>query len=223
MTFNPSFLKFILLILVQKLSLTVSFNNLFDYNLSRGNRNRVLKSSFLIERSVSISNDPKFLSHCDDDDPEHNERGPSIAPNDIKKTKKSKTDISFDFVKRMKTEQQFEALVIDERDKIVVVRYIADWCKTCKAMTPTFHRLAASKHRDKGSSILFVEMMYSAENASLFERLGVVGVPYGQIYDPFLGLVHDMPLTKRSEVVEFEKKLDVILNERGYIPPKIWE
>jgi len=221
---NFSFFIFGLLVLVQHLSLTVSFNHFMDYSISRGKRNRVFKSSFLVKRSVSVSSDPKILSHCDDDDdPEQKKRGQSILPHDTKKTKKSKTKIKLDFVKRITTEEEFEALVMDDNEKVVVVRYIADWCKTCKAMTPTFHRLAASKQKDTNSNISFVEMMYSTENAPLFQRLGVLGVPYGQIYDPFLGLVHDMPLTKRAEVVEFEKKLDIILDDRGYLPHEVWE
>lgn len=146
---------------------------------------------------VAIPNDNSFFSDRNSND-------------EIDKTinhfsRKKKTSLPT-WIKFIDTAQQFEKLVEEEEDKIVVVRFTATWCKTCKAMSSSFHRLAEKLH----GNIIFVEVSFSPKNTPLFERLGVPGVPYGHIYHPKLGLLHDMQLAKRPDTVEFEKILNRI-------------
>lgn len=86
----------------------------------------------------------------------------------------------------------YKTTVVDEKDKIVVVRFFANWCKSCKASEPYFKKLARKYH----SEVKFVQVPLTKETAYLQEGLGVPSVPYGHIYHPTAGLVEEVKVSK---------------------------
>jgi len=148
--------------------------------------------------AIAIPNESFYIP-----DHEGNESTNGIRSQIKRKLGMKKNNGKPSYIHRISTAQEFHKIVEGEDEKIVVVRFYAHWCKTCKAMAPLFYRMAEKLHED----IVFVELEHSQENSALFQRLGVPGVPYGQIYHPTLGLMHEMELLKRIDTAAFEKHL----------------
>jgi len=155
-------------------------------------------SSFVLEpnselRAVSISNNDNPIIR------RHEIKDGHTSP-EARKTHRKKS-IRPSYMRLLDSAQEYQSIVEEEKNKFVVVRFFAHWCKTCKMMSPFFYQMAEKQNQ----SALFVEIAHTPENAQLFERLGVPGVPYGHIYHPEYGLVHKMPMLKKRDVIEFEK------------------
>ena len=99
------------------------------------------------------------------------------------------------------TIQEYKAVVADEKEQMVCVRFYAPWCKACKAVQQPFRKLC----RDH-PSVKFVEVPLTKENAFLHEGLGIPSLPYGHIYHPEAGLVEERKI-KKKEFPEFEQAL----------------
>mmetsp|Transcript_5344 Transcript_5344/g.6162 ORF Transcript_5344/g.6162 Transcript_5344/m.6162 type:complete len:227 (+) Transcript_5344:132-812(+) len=91
------------------------------------------------------------------------------------------------------TIEDYKNTVVDESTCIVVVRFYASWCRSCKASEPLFKRMANSYESDV---VKFVEVPLTKETAYIQEGLGVPSVPYGHIYHPQVGLVEEMKISK---------------------------
>jgi thiol-disulfide isomerase/thioredoxin len=68
-------------------------------------------------------------------------------------------------VEMVDTIQDYKRVVVDEKDRIVVVRFFAPWCKSCKAAHPHFKKLV-SRHSPK---VKFVEVPLTKETAYIHE------------------------------------------------------
>ncbi len=114
------------------------------------------------------------------------------------------------------TLEDYKRVVVDERDSIVVVRFHAPWCKSCKSAFPLFSRMASDY---RGRSVKFVEVPLTRETAYIHEGLGVPSVPFGHIYHPDAGLVEEGKINRRDFGV-FRSALDCYV--RGYcdLPPE---
>lgn len=99
--------------------------------------------------------------------------------------------------------QDYKRVVVDEKDRMVVVRFHAAWCRSCKASEPFFKRLV-NKH---SPHIKFVQVPLTKETAYLQEGLGVPSVPFAHIYHPEVGLVEEQKVSK-PHFKEFENDLN---------------
>lgn len=99
--------------------------------------------------------------------------------------------------------EEYKEVVADETERIVVVRFFAEWCKACKAVKPEYYRLAKKLAPD----VVFVEVPLTKDNAYLHQGLGVPTVPYGHIYHPEAGLVEEQSISKKN-FRRFKKKLN---------------
>jgi hypothetical protein len=84
-------------------------------------------------------------------------------------------------------------------------RFELGFPQACKAVTPFFHRMAAS-HPD----VVFVEVPVTPQTAAIHQGLGVPSLPFGHLYHPASGLVEEMKLT-RKHISAFECRLDCYL------------
>ena len=100
------------------------------------------------------------------------------------------------------TIQEYKAVVADEKEQMVCVRFYAPWCKACKAVQQPFRKLC----RDH-PTVKFVEVPLTKENAFLHEGLGIPSLPYGHIYHPEAGLVEERKI-KKKEFAEFQQVLE---------------
>lgn len=89
------------------------------------------------------------------------------------------------------TIQEYKAVVADEKEQMVVVRFYAPWCKACKAIEQPFRKLC----RDN-PLVKFVQCPVTKDNAYLHEGLGIPSLPYGHIYHPEVGLVEERKINK---------------------------
>jgi len=95
-------------------------------------------------------------------------------------------------VKVVNTLEEYKVVVADETERIVVVRFYAKWCKACKAIGPSFYRLANTY-----PNISFVEVPVTQDNANLHQGLGVTTLPFGHIYHPDVGLAEELRISKK--------------------------
>jgi len=104
--------------------------------------------------------------------------------------------------------QDYKKIVVQEPEKITVVRFYAPWCRACKAVKAKYYRLSrqysSSPHSDK---VQFVEVPLTKENAVLHTGLGIPSLPYGHIYHPQAGLVEERKINKHV-FEEFETVLE---------------
>lgn len=76
--------------------------------------------------------------------------------------------------------QEYKDEVVDSvESSIVVVRFYASWCKACKAVESSFYRLP---QEFQSSSVKFVEVPLTKENAYLHKGLGIPCLPFSHIY-----------------------------------------
>lgn len=110
------------------------------------------------------------------------------------------------------TLQEYKAVVAGERERIVVVRFFATWCKACQAIGPAFHRLAKTY-----DNVLFVEVPVTNKNAELHQGLGVPSLPFGHIYHPKAGLVEELKIS-RKYFPDFQQKLRSYIHDSCDVP-----
>lgn len=105
----------------------------------------------------------------------------------------TKEENPYSAVQLVDTLEDYKRVVVDERDHIVVVRFFAPWCKSCKAAMPFFKKMAW----DHTPNVKFVEVPLTKETAYIHEGLGVPSVPFGHIYHPEVGLVEERKINKK--------------------------
>lgn len=110
--------------------------------------------------------------------------------------------------------EDYKRFVVDEDNQIVVVRFYAPWCKSCKAAHPHFKKMV-SKHSPSG--VKFVEVPLTKETAYIHEGLGVPSVPFGHIYHPDVGLVEEKKIN-RKVFGEFRDALDCYVSGSCDLP-----
>jgi thiol-disulfide isomerase/thioredoxin len=93
----------------------------------------------------------------------------------------------------IETIKEYKEVVVEESDRIVVVRFHATWCKSCRASEPHFLKLV-SKYSTQ--TVKFVQVPLTQETGYLQNALGVPSVPFAHIYYPGAGLVEEMKLSK---------------------------
>lgn len=93
----------------------------------------------------------------------------------------------------IETLDKFRECMDENKDvKLIVVRFYATWCKTCKKTQPFFFRFAR-----RNPDITFINIPYTQDNWTLHEALNVSSVPFGHIYHS-TKLVEEMNLNDWS-------------------------
>jgi thiol-disulfide isomerase/thioredoxin len=125
-----------------------------------------------------------------------------------------KRDAPYPPVQNVDTLEDYKRIVVDEQDAIVVVRFFAPWCKSCKSAHPLFKKMV-SEHAS--SPVKFVEVPLTKDTAYIHEGLGVPSVPFGHIYHPEVGLVEEKKINKKV-FKEFREALDCYVRGSCDIP-----
>ena len=89
----------------------------------------------------------------------------------------------------------FERYVLDEPDRLTLVRFHAPFCRACRAMAPQLDRFARLHPHVNVVQIAWNKQ--SAETTQLVRALQVNKVPHGQLYVPRVGLVEEANLGKQ--------------------------
>lgn len=88
--------------------------------------------------------------------------------------------------------EEYKEALDENSEKMVVVRFFATWCKACKAIQPSYYRMATLYPH-----ITFLEVPVTNSNANLHQGLEVPSLPYGHIYFPEAGLVEELKISKK--------------------------
>lgn len=121
-----------------------------------------------------------------------------FIPNFLRKQVRPKRNVHL-----VDTLQDYKNVVVDEAHQLVVVRFFAPWCKSCRASEPHFMKLV----NNFSQNVKFVEVPMTKETAFMFEGLGVPTVPFAHIYHPDAGLVEEMRASKKFSS-ELQRKID---------------
>lgn len=125
----------------------------------------------------------------DEDQKEWKQVVGGFVPNFMKRGSGTK----YPTVELVDTITDYKRVVVDEEERIVVVRFFAPWCRSCKAAQPLFKKMVSQY----SPSVKFVEVPLTKETAYIHEGLGVPSVPFGHIYHPEVGLVEEKKINKR--------------------------
>jgi thiol-disulfide isomerase/thioredoxin len=117
-------------------------------------------------------------------------------------------------IKRIEIPSQFQSLVLGESNALVVVRFYADACPSCKATSPLFRRWSRNNEALNAAdsmavssdqlAIKIVEMQLNKKTSSFMqEKLGVDQLPYCHLYHPQLGLVEEQLIMNKLDFREF--------------------
>ena len=118
-------------------------------------------------------------------------------------------------VHRVTSLQDYKRAVADS-GKLTVVRFYADYCRACRAMTPSFYRLAS---RSEVDDVQWVEVPVTPETAAIHKGLDVPSVPFGHIYHPTAGLVEELRLRKEF-LSDFSQILESYRDGQCDLPDK---
>lgn len=132
----------------------------------------------------------------DDDDDDWTPIQGGFIPNFLRKIRPKRN------VQLVENLMDYKKVVVDEPEKLVVVRFFATWCRSCKASENHFLKLVSKFSRD----VKFVEVPLTKETAYMLEGLDVKTVPFAHIYHPEAGLVEEMRASKRYSS-ELQKKV----------------
>jgi thiol-disulfide isomerase/thioredoxin len=102
--------------------------------------------------------------------------------------------------------------------RLTVVRFYADYCRACRAMTPAFYRLAQRHSADNnendtthpndwGAAVRFAQVPVTSATTAIHQGLQVPSVPFGHVYHPTAGLVEEVRL-RQSSLADFAKILE---------------
>ena len=121
-------------------------------------------------------------------------------------------------IKRIENPAQFQSTVTDEKDALVVVRFYAEACPSCKSTSPLFRKwsrdietcnTAADSTGKAVQDIKIVEMpLNKATSAFMQDTLNVDQIPYCHLYHPKLGLVEEQLVMNKVEFREFAGVVD---------------
>jgi len=144
----------------------------------------------------------------------------NVSRQRLKKKKKNSGKPAY--INTIHTLQEYKREVADERDRLVVVRFYAEWCKACRAVAPFYYRLAEEFENE----IKFIEVPITDKNANIHQGLEVPSIPFGHIYHPTGGLVEERRL-KRMDFPTFDKILrsyakgscELVMDENNDTPP----
>jgi len=173
------------------------------------NRNNMAPSSFLVSSKVVTNNALPSLQMSAVADTKYSsgfrDRMKNILLSEKKGPKKAvakNIDGLPSNLKLVNTLEEYKEVLDADRDKIIVVRFFAKWCKACKAIQPSYYRLSRIH-----SNLVFVDVPVTEKNVNLHQGLGVPSLPFGHIYHPEDGLVEELKMSKKF-FAEFEEVLN---------------
>jgi thioredoxin 1 len=120
-----------------------------------------------------------------------------MSNDDLEKIRLRKAEISFRFdtipknVINIKTEDDFNEILKNFPDKIIIIDFWAGWCAPCKLFAPTFARA----HQEYSLDYIFLKINVD-ENPKIAEYFGISSIPTilfikeGEILRKFVGVVN---------------------------------
>eukprot|EP00578_Thalassiosira_sp_NH16_P017179 CAMPEP_0181106136 /NCGR_PEP_ID=MMETSP1071-20121207/16369_1 /TAXON_ID=35127 /ORGANISM="Thalassiosira sp., Strain NH16" /LENGTH=247 /DNA_ID=CAMNT_0023189519 /DNA_START=198 /DNA_END=941 /DNA_ORIENTATION=+ len=129
-------------------------------------------------------------------------------------------------IERMNRPSQFQEKVLDEKDSLVVVRFYAEVCPSCRATAPLFRKWSRGieksdmqsnisvdagvwRPQQEALSVKILEMPLNMATSAFFkDELHVEQLPYYHVYHPEYGLVEEQLAMSKSEFEELTNNVD---------------
>lgn len=120
-------------------------------------------------------------------------------------------------LKRLDTPQEFQSHVAEETDSLVVVRFYADACPSCRATSSVFRKWSRDmgcvnglvSSSESNIPIKIVEMpLTKATSSFLQDELQVDQIPYCHLYHPEYGLIEEQLVLNRTDLKDFCKTVE---------------
>lgn len=102
-----------------------------------------------------------------------------LKPKELKEPKKE-----LDNIKEVNSREALKAAVLEDSDRLTVVRFYAPYCQSCKRTEPQWRQFAK-----RNPSVQCIQVAYTKErsNRQLVHSLGVPSFPYMHVYNPNAG------------------------------------
>ena len=110
------------------------------------------------------------------------------------------------------------ALLEQNQDKIIIVKFFAPWCRSCKRLEPKFVQISKNPKYD-GLPLVFAQLSV-ANSKEYVKALGVLALPSIHFYAGGEGLVENFPCGP-SKVSILKKKIAQVVNQK--VDPKTFE
>ena len=90
---------------------------------------------------------------------------------------------------QVENKEMHDALLKQNPDRLVVLKFFAPWCRACKGLAPRFKAVAMN---DQNKDIIFAEMSVQ-NNKDYVKSLGILALPNVHFYAGNQGLVENFP------------------------------
>lgn len=133
-------------------------------------------------------------------------------------------------IERLDNPSKFQTQVLDQQDALVVVRFFAEVCPSCKVTGPLFRKWSReieNVNADSHSNIMstsqknslpikILEMPLNGATSSFMkDELQVEKLPYCHLYHPHFGLVEKQLVMNKGELDEFTILADLWSKKKG--------
>eukprot|EP00611_Tribonema_gayanum_P028464 TRINITY_DN7323_c3_g1_i2.p1 TRINITY_DN7323_c3_g1~~TRINITY_DN7323_c3_g1_i2.p1 ORF type:complete len:249 (-),score=68.63 TRINITY_DN7323_c3_g1_i2:528-1274(-) len=119
-------------------------------------------------------------------------------------------DLSTAPVTRVTTSQEYHALLAENPESLVVFKWFAPWCRSCKAMDLKFKRLAL-----ENPCVVFAEIDIDVSR-ELKRQHGVKAIPAIHMHAGHLGLVENFTCGP-SKVLLLSRRINMYANVAAYV------
>lgn len=115
-------------------------------------------------------------------------------------------------VYQIRSEAEYRQLLQAHPDKLIVLKFFASFCRSCKALEPKMLAIMRDEQL-QDLPILWAEFQSQRSNKDLFRSLGIITLPTIHFYDGSRGLVENFPCPP-TKVPLLKKKLARFINTR---------
>jgi len=129
---------------------------------------------------------------------------------DVEDSKGGLPEFGPDGLYHITNEAEYKAVLADNKDKLIVLKVFAPWCKACKGLAPKFQSLVRDE-KYKGLPIVWADLNIQG-NKDFVKSIGVLALPTVQLYAGD-GIKTDTFPCGPSKVPILKRKLVKLVND----------
>lgn len=142
----------------------------------------------------------------------HQEIVHEIASSPISSDAAGQAQLSPKGVYQINSEEEYRNLLKTHPDKLIVLKFFASFCRSCKALEPKMLAIMRDEQLE-GLPILWAEFQVHRTTKDFFRTLGIITLPTIHFYDGSRGVVENFPCPPNKAPL-LKKKLARFINAR---------